>query len=75
MKILFTQDWRDENGVMYKAGTLREVPAEMAQKLITDGVAIERKEERGPAETKQDIIREDDTGDAEDDEGEESEAK
>jgi hypothetical protein len=53
MKIVFLQDFKDQDGTIYRPGTVRHLPDEVAQRLIKEGVAEERKETRGPEETKE----------------------
>jgi hypothetical protein len=53
MKIVFLKDFKDQDGIIYRPGSVRHVPEELAKRLISEGVAEERKEVRGPEETKE----------------------
>ena len=52
MKIIFTREFTDDEGNLHKPGEVREVPDVIGKRLIHDAVAQERREKRGPEETK-----------------------
>ena len=54
MKVVFIREHTDPDGKQHRPGEVIDVPDALGKHLVDKGVARERKEERGPEETKDD---------------------